>query len=77
MYWRFAEGGASSIPCSDTFAGYNAFSEPETKSLSEFITSIQDKLVGYIGFHSYSQLLLIPYGHSPAHVENYDELVSL
>lgn len=69
------DGGASSQPCSDTYAGSSAFSEPEMKSLSEFITSIKDDLVAYIGFHSYSQLILIPYGDSPAHVENFDELV--
>ncbi|XP_017769856.1 PREDICTED: zinc carboxypeptidase-like [Nicrophorus vespilloides] len=74
--WGFhwMEGGASNNPCLETFAGSKAFSEPETKSLADYIESINKKLVGYIAFHSYSQLLLIPYGHTSQHLENYDEL---
>lgn len=44
--------------------------------MSEFIKSISDKLYAYISFHSYSQLLLFPYGHTSEHLENYDEEVS-
>jgi hypothetical protein len=28
-----------------------------------------------LDFHSYSQLLMFPYGQSPEHVSNYDEVV--
>lgn len=69
------DGGASDNPCSETYAGPEPFSEVETNTLSSFISTVSDKLVAYIGFHSFSQLLLIPYGHSNEHVENYDELV--
>lgn len=74
---HFSEGGASNSSCDETYAGPYPFSEPETKSLSEFITTIHENLVGYISFHSYSQLLLIPYGYNNSHVENYEELVSI
>ena len=70
-----AEAGASNDPCSDSFAGEFPFSEIETRSLAEYFTTISDKLVAYLDFHSYGQLLMWPYGHGPEHVSNYDELV--
>lgn len=62
--YEWMNGGASSNPCLDTFAGDAPFSEIETKSLSEFISSINENIEVYVGFHSYSQLILIPYGHA-------------
>ncbi|EFA05749.1 Zinc carboxypeptidase A 1-like Protein [Tribolium castaneum] len=72
--YHFNDGGASPSPCSETYCGPKAFSEPTTKSLSEFITTIAPKLQAYIAFHSYSQLLLLPYGYTSKHLENYQEL---
>ncbi|KAF5299716.1 hypothetical protein FQA39_LY11511 [Lamprigera yunnana] len=73
--YHWMEGGASSNPCLDTFAGSSAFSEIETKSLSQFITSISGDLEAYIAFHSFSQYLLIPFGHRGLEVpENNGEL---
>ena len=68
--------GASSNPCSDTYGGKSPASEIETKTLAAFIDSIVDKFDVYLAFHSYSQLLLFPYGDSREHVSNFDELVS-
>ncbi|XP_066599613.1 uncharacterized protein [Prorops nasuta] len=73
-YKWMAEGGGSSNPCSEAFAGPSPYSEPEIKSISEYIRSISDKFDTYISFHSYSQLLLFPYGHTADHLENYDQL---
>ena len=70
-------GGASNSACSETYAGNAPFSEIETKTLSKYIGSLSDKLYAYVAFHSYSQLLLIPYGHTTAHLDNYDDLVSI
>ncbi|XP_046410685.1 zinc carboxypeptidase-like [Neodiprion fabricii] len=77
--WGFQwnTGGASSLPCVDTYAGSGPFSEIETKSASEYIDSISDKFYAYISFHSYTQLLLIPYGHTTDHLDNYDELYEI
>lgn len=67
--------GASSDPCSETFAGESPWSEPESKALSEYLTSIKDKFSVYLSFHSYGQWLLSPYGHSEVEFpENYDDL---
>ncbi|KAF2892788.1 hypothetical protein ILUMI_13386 [Ignelater luminosus] len=73
--YRWMNGGASQNRCSEIFAGDAPFSEPETKSLSEFINSVSDTLDIYLAFHSYSQLLLIPFGHQGREIpKNNDEL---
>ncbi|GLG98821.1 Zinc carboxypeptidase A 1 [Gryllus bimaculatus] len=77
--WGFhwMDGGASSSACSETYAGSSAFSEIEARSLSQYISTIADKLSVYLSFHSYSQYLLIPYGFSNAHISNYDTLMDI
>lgn len=70
-------GGASNQPCSDTYAGPNPLSETSTQTLSNFIDTVGDELVAYISLHSFSQMLLLPYGHTTAHLDNYDEMVLL
>uniref|UniRef100_A0A182NUX8 Zinc carboxypeptidase A 1 n=1 Tax=Anopheles dirus TaxID=7168 RepID=A0A182NUX8_9DIPT len=74
--WNFhwAEQGTSNNACSDTYAGPSAFSEVETRSLSNFVETLRGKLAAYIAFHSYSQLLLFPYGHTSDHSVNHDDL---
>jgi len=69
-------GGSSRFPCSETYAGSAPFSDIETKSMSKYIDSISDKFYAYLAFHSYSQLLLFPYGHTKAHLDNYDDMVN-
>ncbi|XP_021942856.1 zinc carboxypeptidase-like isoform X2 [Zootermopsis nevadensis] len=77
--WDFhwMEAGASSSPCSDSYAGASPFSEIETRTLANYLRSISDTLLVYLDFHSYSQLLMFPYGHSQDHVSNYDVLYPL
>uniref|UniRef100_A0A182Q3L0 Zinc carboxypeptidase A 1 n=1 Tax=Anopheles farauti TaxID=69004 RepID=A0A182Q3L0_9DIPT len=74
--WNFhwAEQGTSNDACSDTYAGPSAFSEDETRTLSSYVETLRGKLAAYIAFHSYSQLLLFPYGHTSEHSENHDDL---
>lgn len=69
--------GASSNPCSDTFAGPRAWSEPETEQLADYLRNLTSTVNIYISFHSYGQYMLFPYGHTGEHVEHYEELVSL
>nr|XP_003704787.1 PREDICTED: zinc carboxypeptidase-like [Megachile rotundata] len=77
--WNFhwAEGGTSPNPCSEIYPGPKPFSETETRTMSKYIDSIHDKLFSYIAFHSYSQLLLIPYGHSNKRISNYNDLLQI
>ncbi|XP_014486631.1 PREDICTED: zinc carboxypeptidase-like [Dinoponera quadriceps] len=75
--YKWNTGGSSSFPCAETYAGSAPFSDVETKSMSEYMKSINDKFFAYISFHSYSQLLMFPYGHTKAHLDNYDELYAI
>ncbi|KAH8377483.1 hypothetical protein KR093_005694 [Drosophila rubida] len=73
-HWM-ANNGASDQPCSETYAGDVAFSEPEAKALAEYLTSIREKFDVYLSFHSYGQWLLSPYGHTKDEFpENYEQL---
>jgi carboxypeptidase T len=63
-------GGSSSSPSSDTYRGPSAFSAPETQALRNFVNT---RVVGgvqqiktNIDFHTYSQLVLWPYGYTTA-----------
>jgi len=53
--------GCSKSPSSDTYCGPSAFSEPESSSVSNYLSSLSN-VIGAIDFHSYSQLILRPYG---------------
>ncbi|XP_047994290.1 zinc carboxypeptidase-like [Leguminivora glycinivorella] len=69
--------GASTSPASDIYAGPGPFSEPETRSLSDYIRSIGDQIDLYLSFHSFSQMLLLPYGNTTEHIDNYYDAVSI
>ncbi|EDV94099.1 zinc carboxypeptidase A 1 [Drosophila grimshawi] len=68
FHWN--EVGASNSACSDTYAGPSAFSEIETRSLSNYIASLKGKIQLYVSFHAYSQYLLYPYGHTKSLPDN-------
>lgn len=72
VHWR--EVGASNFPCDETYAGPHSLSEPETKILAETLAKNQDRIKMYITLHSYSQLLLTPYGHDRVYPENWKAL---
>ncbi len=55
--------GSSPFPNDLTYRGPSPFSEPETQALRDFYYDNQN-LVSNIDFHSYSQLVLYPYGYS-------------
>ncbi|MEV0713848.1 M14 family zinc carboxypeptidase [Asanoa sp. NPDC050611] len=63
-------GGSSGTTSSETYRGPSAFSAPETARLRDFVNS---RVVGgvqqikaNIDFHTYSQLVLWPYGYTTA-----------
>ena len=63
-------GGSSSSPSSETYRGPSAFSTPELQRLRDFILSrrvggVQQIKVA-IDIHSYSELILWPYGYKTA-----------
>lgn len=71
---HWSEGGSSNNPCTETYAGPEAFSEVETKSLSDYLTSqaqIRNNQV-YVAYHSYSQLLMFPWGYTDEHIPEHE-----
>ncbi|XP_065890606.1 carboxypeptidase B-like [Dysidea avara] len=58
---HWSEGGSSSNPCSETYHGTGPESEPETQNTANYFRS-NDVILGAIDWHSYSQLILRPYG---------------
>uniref|UniRef100_A0A2K6LZG4 Carboxypeptidase A2 n=1 Tax=Rhinopithecus bieti TaxID=61621 RepID=A0A2K6LZG4_RHIBE len=71
----FGGPGASSNPCSDSYHGPSANSEVEVKSIVDFIKS-HGKVKAFITLHSYSQLLMFPYGYKCTKPDNSDELAA-
>lgn len=70
-------GGGSSNPCSETFAGTHPFSEPEIKAITDYVASIKERINIYLAFHSYSQVLLSPYGHTTELADNHNDLMAV
>uniref|UniRef100_A0A182KB79 Zinc carboxypeptidase A 1 n=1 Tax=Anopheles christyi TaxID=43041 RepID=A0A182KB79_9DIPT len=71
--------GSSDDPCSYDFSGSGAFSEPEAVAIANFVRENVGpaRIRSYIALHSYSQLLMFPYGHTDERVPNYDHLQSI
>jgi murein tripeptide amidase MpaA len=58
-------GGSSGDPCSDTYRGPSNASEPETQATSNYFNSLKSTPIhSAIDWHSYSQLVLRPYGNN-------------
>lgn len=75
FYWD--QDGTNNISCSQVYAGPKPFSEPSTAALSQYLAGIADNLVSYLTFHSYSQLLMVPYGNTTDHLDNYNDTVDI
>jgi len=69
--FHWFSGGSSNNPCSETHAGPRAFSEPETKAMSEYINAIAHRMPFYVSLHSYGQWILIPFGHENTKIPQY------
>jgi len=63
-------GGSSGSPSSSTYRGPSAFSAPETSRVRDFVSSRviggKQQVTVNIDFHTYSQLVLWPYGYTYA-----------
>ncbi|XP_042551981.1 carboxypeptidase A1 isoform X1 [Dipodomys spectabilis] len=72
----FGKPGASSNPCSDTYRGKFANSEVEVRSIVDFVKA-HGNIKAFISIHSYSQLLLYPYGYTSQPAPDEEELDQL
>lgn len=68
--------GASKNPTSETYQGPAPASEPETKNIIAYFGQ-QGAIAGAIDFHSYSQLVLRPYGTTKADAPDEARLATL
>ncbi len=69
--WDYKWGccnGSSSSASSDTYRGARAFSAPETAAVRDYVNSRvvggKQQIVTNIDFHTYSELVLWPYGYT-------------
>jgi carboxypeptidase A1 len=74
--YKWNTGGSSPSPCSDIFLGPSPFSEPENNALAQWVGS-HSNIVGYIDFHSFSQLYMTPWGWSTDLPKDYDAQIAL
>nr|AAR16321.1 pancreatic carboxypeptidase A1 precursor copy 2 [Tetraodon nigroviridis] len=72
----FGGPGASSSPCSETYRGPKAHSETEVKAIVDFVKA-HANIKAFISIHSYSQMLLYPYGYTSTPVKDQAELHNL
>ncbi|PKK22051.1 carboxypeptidase A1 [Columba livia] len=69
----FGGTGSSSNPCSETYRGPYANSEPEVRAIVDFVKN-HGNIKAFISIHSYSQLLLYPYGYTSTPAPDHQEL---
>jgi carboxypeptidase T len=67
--YKWGLPGSSGTPGGETYRGPNAFSEPETQAVRDFVAAHPD-ITAAITFHTYAELILYPYGYT------YDDLPS-
>ncbi|XP_054075103.1 carboxypeptidase A1-like [Rissa tridactyla] len=72
----FGGSGSSSDPCSDLYRGPYAHSEREVKAVVDFIQG-HGNVKSVISIHSYSQMLLFPYGYKRGPAAHHQELNEL
>ncbi|XP_077547895.1 carboxypeptidase A2-like [Haemaphysalis longicornis] len=73
---RFGLAGSSANPCAENYAGMFPFSEAESRAIRDGINNLKDRLKVYINLHSYSQMVMIPYGYSKGYTTDYKSQVS-
>uniref|UniRef100_A0A914XAY4 ShKT domain-containing protein n=1 Tax=Plectus sambesii TaxID=2011161 RepID=A0A914XAY4_9BILA len=61
--WHWGQTGSSTDPCSEIYQGATPFSEPETRAVRDFVSSRRGSIHSFLTFHSYSQILMYPFGH--------------
>ncbi|TKR60303.1 hypothetical protein L596_027568 [Steinernema carpocapsae] len=72
--FKFMMAGSSSNPCSESFAGTHAFSEPETKNLANFLASRRNSVAAYFDIHCFGELFMFPYGYAKIYPPDADDL---
>ena len=64
MWGTVDNNTTSHVPSDETYIGPSAFSEPETRAVRDLVA--HEHFRGVITYHSYSQLILYPWGYTNA-----------
>jgi carboxypeptidase A2 len=72
--YEWGGAGASTNPCSDTYRGETAFSEPETQAVRNALMDYRNVTKFYLTLHSYGNYLLYPWGFTSSLPPNWKEL---
>ena len=59
--WGYDDWGSSPNPSDETYRGPSAFSEPETQAIRQLCNSAKPQVA--INFHSYSNVIITPWGY--------------
>ena len=70
--YQWGTGGSSSNPSSDTFKGPNPFSEIESTAIKNYV-ELHSNITVLLSFHSFSKLILYPWGHKYDSIENVND----
>lgn len=73
--WGFDDVGSSGSPASEVYRGTAPFSEPETDACQRFFR--RHDIRALVSYHSYSQIILYPWGYVDAPSEKEAELAEL
>ncbi len=73
--WGYDNEGSSPSTSSPLYRGPAPFSEPETQALRDFCASRSFTLA--LSYHSYSELILFPWGYAPLYTDDHNLFVAL
>jgi carboxypeptidase T len=73
--WGYDDHGSSGEPASEVYRGPAPFSEPETTAVRDLFTGRDFRAV--VSYHSYSQVILYPWGYTTAPAPREAELRSV
>src|ERR671916_1989012 len=66
---------SSHVPADETYVGPRAFSEPEVRAVRDLVA--REQFRGVLSYHSYSQLILYPWGYTSEPVEDDVDLLEM
>jgi carboxypeptidase T len=67
--FQWGTGGSDKDTSSDVYMGESPFSEPETQAIRDFVTAHRSNTKILLSFHTFSELILYPWGHSYSAIE--------
>jgi carboxypeptidase T len=66
---------SSHVPADETYVGPRAFSEPEVRAVRNLVA--RELFTGVLSYHSYSQLVLYPWGYTSEPIDDEGDLTEL